>query len=174
MVKEYEVDYAYYNEILENFLRSSWRIGDDLNIGENISDLPQIKIIFDGYGDLETEDENGEYEYIEGGNTNMESYAIFIHKNSGKEGFVFPEHDLTPWGLVHRPDEEVCIYAWYDVENNDWTINSLGETSEHKMTDKKVMQILEILDKRYFEVAGCAGFQRWACRRRQLCGPRSN
>ena len=147
-----EIDYNRYNEIIQKLLDSMWRDVDDLRIGENISDVPEVKIIFDGYGDLEIENEDGSYEYKEGGNTNMESYAIFIHKNSGKEGFEFPEHDLTPWGLIHRPDEEVCIYAWYDVENNDWTINSLGETSDHKMTDKKVMQILEILDKRYFEV----------------------
>ena len=106
MSKKYEVDYSRYDEILLKILEDMARDPDDLNIGENISDTPEVKIIFDGYGDLETEDENGEYVYEEGGNTNMESYAIFIHKNSGKEGFVFPEHDLTPWGLVHRPDEE--------------------------------------------------------------------
>jgi len=22
---------------------------------------------------------------------------------------------LTPWALIHRPKEEVCIWAWYDV-----------------------------------------------------------
>jgi hypothetical protein len=53
---------------------------------------------------LEDEDENGEYRYIEGGNKNLESYAIFIHKDSGQENFEFPEHDMTPWGLIHRPD----------------------------------------------------------------------
>ena len=145
-----DYDYERYEEIIQNFLDVMWRDPDDLNIGDDISDLPEIKIIFDGYGDLETEDENGEYEYIEGGNTNMESYAIFIHKNSGQEGFEFPEHD-TAWNMIiHRPKEEVCIYAWYDVENDEWSINSLYETSEHTMTDEEVMEILEILKKRYF------------------------
>ena len=147
---EYEVDYARYDLILQKLLDTMWRDPDDLVIGVDISDIPEVKITFEGYGDLETEDENGEYEYIEGGNKNMESYAIFIHKDSGKKDFVFPEHDMTPWCLVHRPKEEVCIYAWYDVEADDWSINSLEETSEHKMTDKQVMKILEILDKRYF------------------------
>ena len=127
-----------------------WRDVDDLRIGENISDIPEVKIIFDGYGDLEIENEDG-FEYKEGGNTNLESYAIFIHKDSGKPYFEFPEHDMTPWALIHRPKEEVCIYAWYDVEHDDWSINSLDETSDHKMTDKQVMKILETLDKRYWQ-----------------------
>ena len=145
-----EIDYDRYNEIIQKLLDAMWRDPDNLEIGENISDIPEVKIIFDGYGDLEIENEDG-YEYKEGGNTNMESYAIFIHKDSGKKDFVFPEHELTPWALIHRPKEEVCIYAWYDVENDDWSINSLDETSDHKMTDKQVMKILETLDKRYWQ-----------------------
>ena len=145
-----EYDYARYHTIIENLLDSMWRDPDDLEIGRDISDIPAVKIIFDGHGDLE-EEINGEYIYTERGNKNMESYAIFIHKNSGKKDFVFPEHELTPWALIHRPKEEVCIYAWYDVEADDWSINSLEETSEHKMTDKQVMKILETLQKRWFE-----------------------
>ena len=145
-----EIDYERYHVIIQKLLDVMWRDPDELEIGEDISDIPEVKIIFDGYGDLETEDENGDYVYEERGNKNMESYAIFIHKDSGQEDFQFPEHDQTPWALIHRPDEEVCIYAWYDVENNDWMINSLDETSEHKMTDEEVIAILEILDKRYF------------------------
>jgi hypothetical protein len=127
-----------------------WRDPDCLEIGEDISDIPEVKIIFDGHGDLETEDEDGNYVYEERGNENMESYAIFIHKDSGKKDFEFPPHDVSPWCLIHRPNEEVCIYAWYDVENDEWSINSLEETSDHKMTNKQVMKILETLNKRYF------------------------
>ena len=145
-----EIDYIRYHTILEKMMDASWRDSDDLEIGRDISDIPEVKIIFDGYGDLEIENEDG-YEYKEGGNTDMESYAIFIHKDSGKKNFEFPEHEMTPWALIHRPKEEVCIYAWYDVENDDWSINSLDETSDHKMTDKQVMKILETLDKRYFK-----------------------
>ena len=145
-----EYDYARYHTIIENLLDSMWRDPDDLEIGRDISDIPAVKIIFDGHGDLE-EEINGEYIYTERGNKNMESYAIFIHKDSGKKDFVFPEHD-TAWNMIiHRPKEEVCIYAWYDVEADDWSINSLEETSEHKMTDKQVMKILETLQKRWFE-----------------------
>ena len=140
-----DYDYVKYEEMLRRHLDEMWRDEEALEIGENISNICEIKIIFDGYADLETDDE-----YIEGGNKNLESYAIFIHKDSAKEGFEFPEHDMTPWGLIHRPEEEVCIYAWYNVEEDDWEINGLYETSDHKMSDGEVMKILEILDERCF------------------------
>ena len=145
-----DYDYSRYNKILLAMLEAMWRDPDDLEIGRDISDLPEVKIIFDGYGDLETE-EDGEYKYVERGNTNMESYAIFIHKNALQEEFVFPEHEMTPWALIHRPKEEVCIYAWYDVESNDWAINSLEETSDHNMTNEEVMNILDGLYELYFK-----------------------
>lgn len=144
-------DYNRYEEIILKMLEVMWRDPLDLNIGEDISDLPEVKIIFDGYGDLEDEDENGEYRYTEGGNTNMESYAIFLHKGVlTEEEFVFPEHELTPWCLIHRPKEEICIYAWYDVENDEWSINGLEETSDCELTEEQVMAILEFIDNRYF------------------------
>ena len=145
-----DYDYVKFDEMLRRHLDEMWRDEENPTIGENISDSPEIKIIFDGYADLEDEDENGQYRYVEGGNKNLESYAIFIHKDSAQEGFEFPEHDMTPWGLVHRPDEEVCIYAWYNVEEDEWEINGLYETSEHKMTDEEVMNILTVIDERRF------------------------
>jgi hypothetical protein len=145
-----DYDYSRYNKILLAMLEAMWRDRFDLEIGRDISDLPEVKIIFDGYGDLETE-EDGEYRYIENGNTNVESYAIFIHKDALQEDFMFPEHEMTPWALIHRPKEEVCIYAWYDVENNDWSINALEETSEHDMTNEEVMNILDGLYELYFK-----------------------
>ena len=146
-----DYDYVKYDEMLHRHLDEMWRDEEALEIGENISNISEIKIIFDGYADLEYYNDDGDYRYVEAGDTNMESYTIFIHKDSAKEGFVFPEHEFTPWGLIHRPKEEVCIYAWYDVEHDDWSINSLDETSDHKMTDKQVMKILETLDKRYWQ-----------------------
>ena len=139
-----DYDYVKYDEMLHRHLDEMWRDEESLEIGENISNISEIKIIFDGYADLDGET------YVEQGDKNMESYAIFIHKDSAQENFEFPEHDMTPWGLIHRPDEEVCIYAWYNVEDDEWEINGLYETSEHKMTDAEVMEILETLDKRYF------------------------
>ena len=140
-----DYDYNEYQKILMQFLQTIWRDPEGLQIGENISDISEVKIIFDGYGDLDEE------EYIEGGDKNMESYAIFIHKNSVQDGFEFPEHDMTPWCLIHRPSEEVCIHAWYDVENDEWFINSLEETSDHDMSNQEVLEILKTLYKRYYE-----------------------
>jgi hypothetical protein len=145
-----EFNYEKFEEMLQRHLDEMWRDPDSLEIGENISNISEIKIIFDGYADLEDEDENGEYRYTEGGNKNMESYAIFIHKDSAKEGFEFPEHEMTPWALIHRPKEEVCIYAWYDVEDDYWEINSSYDSSDHEMSDGEVISILETLDERYF------------------------
>ena len=145
-----EFDYDLYEEVIQSLLDVMWRDEDNLEIGEDISDIPSVKIIFDGYGDLETEDEHGEYLYEEGGNRNMESYAIFIHRNSGDPQFQFPPHDLTPWALIHRPGEEVYICAWYDVENDEWMINSIDETSDHDMTDEELMEVLRKIKEVWF------------------------
>jgi hypothetical protein len=152
------MDYNYerYNLILELFLDAMWRDADDLNIGEDISDISEVKIMFDGYGDLEDEDENGEYRYTEGGNKNMESYAIFIHKDSLTEDFSFPEHDVFSFTfgsmIQHRPKEEVCIYAWYDVENDSWDILPLEDrlSEDNTMNEEDLMTILEGLFEKYF------------------------
>jgi hypothetical protein len=139
-----DYDYNRYEKILQKLLDYMIRDPEYLTIGENISDVSDVKIMFDGYGDIDEE------EYIEGGNKNMESYCIFIHKDAGiQDDFEFPEHDVSPWCLIHRPDEEVCIYAWYDVVNDDWSINSLEETSDHAMTNREVMDILVRLSERY-------------------------
>ncbi len=145
-----ELDYDLYYRVVQLLIDTMWRDSEDLEIGRDISDIPAVKIIFDGYGDLEDEDENGEYRYTEGGNKNMESYALFIHKDSAQPDFVFPEHELSPWCLIHRPEEEVCIHIWYDVEHDEWSINSLDETMEHSMTDEEVIEILRSLESQWF------------------------
>jgi hypothetical protein len=143
----FEYDYERFEELLKHHLEAMWRDPDELEIGENISDVAEVKIIFDGYGDLETDDE-----YIEGGNKNMESYAIFIHKNALAEGFEFPEHDMTPWALIHRPAEEVCVYAWYDVEKDYWEILDLEDRlRDTELNVEEVMEIMEGLHERYFK-----------------------
>ena len=160
-MSDYEYDYKRFDDIIVSLLSSSlirfhvWQQPDELQIGEDISDVPEIKIIFDGYGDLEDEDENGEYRYIEGGNKNMQSYAIFIHKDSAQEGFIFPEHESFSFSfgsmIQHRPAEEVCIYAWYDLETASWDILPLEERVEDtNLTVEQVMSILETLNERYF------------------------
>ena len=138
-------------------LEGSHRDPDDLEIGRDISDLPEVKITFEGYGDLDEENMDGEYKYIEGGNTNMESYAIFIHKDALTEDFIFPEHDVFGFTfgsmIQHRPAEEVCIWAWYDVENNSWDILSLEDrlSEDNAMDENDVMKILEGLYDLYIK-----------------------
>ena len=144
-----EYDYARYEKILIDMLEGSHRDSDDLEIGRDISNLPEVKIIFDGYGDLEDEDENGEYQYTEGGNKTMESYAIFIHKDALVEDFIFPEHTSYAFTfgsmIQHRPAEEVCVYAWYDVETKSWDILPLEDRldEDNTMNENDVMKILE-------------------------------
>ena len=152
-----EYDYARYEKILIDMLEGSHRDPDDLEIGRDISDLPEVKIIFDGYGDLEDEDENGEYRYTEGGNTKMESYAVFLHKDAMSEDFIFPQHDVFGFTfgsmIQHRSAEEVCIYAWYDVENNSWDILPLEDRLDdsNAMDENDVMKILEGLYDLYIK-----------------------
>ena len=152
-----EYDYKRYEELITMLMEASWRDPEDLEIGRDISDQPEVKIIFDGYGDLEDEDENGEYRYTEGGNTNMESYAIFIHKDALEPEFVFPEHDsysFTFGSMIgHRPKEEVCIYVWYDVEMGTWDVLPLEDRldGDNSMTAEDVMKILEGLYEYYFK-----------------------
>lgn len=146
-----DYDYERYCEILQALMEAAWIDRDELVRGEDISDIPEVKIIFDSYGDLE-EEIDGEYKYTEGGNTNMECYAIFIHKDALETTFVFPEHD-TAWNLIiHRPKEEVCLYAWYDVENDSWDFLQLEDRldSDNTMNEEDVMRILEGLYKRWF------------------------
>jgi len=139
----YEYDYERFEELIQNHLDVMWRYPDELEIGEDISDLREVKIIFDGYGYNEETDEQDD--------KNMESYAIFIHKDALKEGFEFPPHELTPWALIHRPKEEVCIYAWYDVENDIWDILPLEDRlTDCAMSEEDVMNILEGLHVKYF------------------------
>jgi hypothetical protein len=149
-----EYDYARYEELLRHHLNAMYHDSDEgSDIGEDISSIPEVKIIFDGYGDLEDEDENGEYRYTEGGNKNMESFAIFIHKDALVDDFIFPQHELTPWALIHRPAEEVCIYAWHDVENDSWDISPLEDRLDdsNTMNENDVMTILEGLYELYFK-----------------------
>jgi hypothetical protein len=145
-----EFDYDLYHEVIQCLLDVAWIDRDDLVIGDDISDIPAVKVMFDGYGDLEDTDENGEYRYTEGGNKNMESYCVFIHRDSGTEDFQFPPHELSPWCLIHRPAEEVCIYAWYDVEHDEWSINTLDETMDTELLDGEVLEILRTIKQRWF------------------------
>ena len=101
------------DEILEYFLEQARVEADDFTVGEDISPIPELKIIFDGFGE---DDDTGEED------RHNESYALFIHKDALKKGFVFPHHDNAPWALIHRPDQEICLSAWYNANENYWTL----------------------------------------------------
>ena len=138
-----EYNYEDYQRCMMHLLNNMWRDPDALEIGENISDVSEVKIIFDGYGYNEETDEQDD--------TNLESYAIFIHKDSLTENFDFPEHDMTPWCLIHRPKEEVCIFAWHDVKEDTWDFSMLEDIVDNTtMKEEDVMRILLGLEERYF------------------------
>ncbi len=46
-----EYDYVRFEQLIQNLLEDMYYDPDDLTIGEDISHIPEVKIIFDGYGD---------------------------------------------------------------------------------------------------------------------------
>ena len=147
------MDWYRFGDLVEkHFVRSNVAFiqPDDLLMGENLSPFLEVKLTFEGYGDLETEDD-----YVEGGDTNMRSFALFIHKNSHKENFEFPEHEVAAFTfgrmIIHRPKEELHVYGWYDAQEKSWYINTEGvDPGKGEMTAKRALKILEVLDKRYW------------------------
>lgn len=104
-------------EIIEYWVRQfseTMQDEEELRIGDASGDTPfGVKIIFDGYA--ENDDESFDY--------NSMSFAVFIHKDSlTKE---FPPHDFTPWGLIHRSTEEVCIHVWHDCFEDSFNTDPL-------------------------------------------------
>jgi hypothetical protein len=55
--------------------------------------------------------------------------------------------------IQHRPAEEVCIWAWYDVIDGSWEINQLEDRLDdsNSMDENDVMKILEGLYELYFK-----------------------
>ena len=136
-----------YEEVIEDWIREYIYTMDDgiLRPGDQSGDEPLgVKIIFDGYGDLDTEDE-----YIEGGNHSLMSFAVFVHKNS-LNGEEFPEHEQTPWALVHRPKEEVCIWVWYDAETDEVEVVPFEDGST-EMDHEEIYRIIDKLDEGEYE-----------------------
>jgi len=142
-----------YSEVIETWVRTFFATMDEddydnevLEPGDESGEAPfGVKIIFDGYGIKEWEDENGVYQCDEQGNKNMMSFAVFVHKNSLTE--EFPPHDLTPWALIHRPKEEVCIYAWYDLEEDQVDIIPFEDNNstelDHEFITNLIFKIAE-------------------------------
>jgi hypothetical protein len=143
-----EYDYSSYAIIVKTILEHRVYDPDNLEIGVDISPLPGIKIVFDGYGQ--------NTETLEMDNKNLELYALFVHKDSARRHFVFPDHETeeVAYGelIVQRPDEEVCISVWHDVQRGLWNVPPLENVlaEETYMNVEIVMQVLgAIYDKNY-------------------------
>jgi hypothetical protein len=134
-----------YSEVVEEWVREficTMDEDEDLYPGNDSGNTPAgIKIIFDGFGDLETGDE-----YIEGGDKNVKSFAVFIHKNSLTE--EFPPHELTPWALIHRPKEECCIYVWYDENVDDVEVIPFEDNNSTELDPQLVADLIFAVHKR--------------------------
>lgn len=136
-----------YEEVIEGWVREYISTMDEgiLRAGDQSGAEPLgVKIIFDGYADLDTDDE-----YIEGGNHSLMSFAVFVHKHS-LNGEEFPEHEQTPWALIHRPKDEVCIWVWYNEEDDSVEVIPFEEGST-EMDHELIYQIIDKLDKGEYE-----------------------
>ena len=97
-----------------------------------------VKIVFDGYG----ENYFGELEI------SNESYIVFIHKDSLSG--TFPEHKITPFGVIHRPEEEVSIYVWFDSNKNEFNVIPFEDNNSTEMNFKMIYSIIEKIHKKYY------------------------
>jgi hypothetical protein len=138
-----------YSEIIEGWVREFICTMDEdrLRPGDDSGDAPfGVKIIFDGYADLETYDENNEYVYEEGADTTVMSFAVFVHKDSLDN--EFPPHEQTPWALIHRPKEEVCIYVWYDESTDDIEVIPFEDNGATELDHKLVTDLIFAIKQR--------------------------
>jgi hypothetical protein len=133
-----------YENVVEEWVRDYVSTMDDgiLRPGDQSGAEPLgVKIIFDGYGYNEVTNEQDD--------TNVISLAVFVHKDSlnGKE---FPEHEQTPWALIHRPKEEVCIWVWYTVDEDCVEVIPFEDGST-EMSHELIYDLIDKLDKGLYE-----------------------
>jgi hypothetical protein len=134
----------HYEEIVEHWIRDYYETmdGGTLRPGDQSGVEPLgVKIIFDGYGYNEETNEQDD--------TNVISLAVFVHKDS-LSGEEFPEHEQTPWALIHRPKEEVCIWVWYTVDQDMVEVIPF-EDGDTELDHELVYQIIDKLDKGDYE-----------------------
>jgi hypothetical protein len=124
-----------YEEIIEIWLRDFILTMDEgLILPGNRSgdELPGVKIIFEGYG--YNEEKNTDYDQ------NILTYAIFIHKDSLSG--QFPEHEEAALTLIHRPKEEVCIKAIYDIEEDYVEIIPFEDSDSTELDHEFIYQLI--------------------------------
>ena len=133
-----------YSIVIEGWVRDFMATMDDdvdfgdASPGDDSGVTPAgVKIIFDGYGYNEETDIEDD--------TNHLSFAVFVHKNSLTE--EFPPHELTPWALIHRPKEEVCIHVWYDCNEDEVSVIPFEDNHstelDHDFVTKLIFEIKE-------------------------------
>ena len=117
-------------EWVRNFIATSGLEPDEYDVGFDGGETPDgIKIIFDGY----QENDDGSY------NTDSLSFAVFIHRDSING--EFPEHD-SQWGLIlHRPEEEMHFYAWYDFNEDFIDVIPECEFAMTNMDEEEAQQL---------------------------------
>jgi hypothetical protein len=96
-----------YPEIIETWVRRfNKTMNEDFQPGNDSGLAPKgVKIILEQLGaDEDTGEQN---------NKNMRLFTVFVHKKSPKG--KFPAHEQSGWGLVNRPQEEVYVWAWFDI-----------------------------------------------------------
>lgn len=132
-----------YTEIVESWVRDfylsmdsgPWIAGD-----QSGDEPPGVKIIFDGYGyNEETDDQDNE---------NVLSFAVFVHKDSVDK--PFPEHQQTPWALIHRPKEEVCIWVWYTIDEDIIEVVPF-EDGDTELDHEVIYKLIDDIWKQYYE-----------------------
>ena len=104
------------------------------DVGDRSGDqLLGVKIIFDGYGFNEKTNENDDLDVL--------TFAIFVHRDclSGK---VFTEHSKIPWGVAHRPDQEICISAYYNKKTNLTEVVPFEDGNKTKLSNELIYQLI--------------------------------
>jgi hypothetical protein len=132
-----------YEEIVDIWLRDfiDSMDQDGLRPGNRSGDEPPgVKIIFDGYGYNEETNEDDDL--------NLMKFAIFVHKDSLSG--VFPDHEETPWALVHRPKEEVCISAIYDVPEDQITVLPFEEEDSTELDPEFVYKLISDIYEEFY------------------------
>jgi len=125
------------NDILEKWVLEARDSAEGMDVGLNISTRKAVKIAFDGYGETDEGEED----------LDMESYAVYIHKDALGDNFEFPEHSETAWAVVQRPEEEVCHHLWFNVTSDVFEGPDLSEAVEGtSLTIDQVTAIVTALD----------------------------
>ena len=60
----------------------------------------------------------------------------------------FPEHEQTPWALIHRPKEEVCIWVWYNENDDSIEVIPFEDNNSTELDHNFVSKLIFDIEKR--------------------------